>query len=130
MNTKRLRLMTKLDLPKSTLVAFASDRNSIEIALQSVLGTGKERFTHMAMISGEQRSGRIMLMTSHPDAVPFYRGFTAKELAINLETDMEISFRYQPATPPDPAAVKGLEIRKAHIKGRPAAIIWASWMTR
>ncbi len=107
-------------------MGLSADRNIIADALQRIT-TGKN-FTHVAVIHGESRSGRVLLVKKSFDAVPLPRPFSPDEMADDLVRLGRDEARYNPSSKNNSTCRKGWEINMAMIDGSPVAIVLAAWV--
>jgi hypothetical protein len=114
------------ELPKGVMMGLSADRNIIADALQRVV-SGK-KFTHIAIIHGEPRSGRILLTKKGFEAAPLPRSFSPDEMADELVRLGREEARYDPSSKIGLTCRKGWEIKMAMIDGSPVAIVLAAWV--
>lgn len=115
--------MDILDLPTSELIDIAADEGLIAAAIESIIG--EKPVTHFDIIFGAGKSGRLLLTSSIPTAVPLQKPHDAEAAAAMLK-GFRAEARYP--LPKPPRRKKGWEIWKCHIQSRPTVLIWAAWV--
>jgi hypothetical protein len=114
------------ELPKSMTMGLSADRNIIADALRMIV-SGK-KFTHVAIVHGESRSGRVLLTKNSFDAVSLPRPFSPDEMADELFRLGREEARYDSSSKIGFTCKKGWEIKMAMIDGSPVAIALAAWV--
>ncbi len=113
------------NLPLLELVGVSDDQKSIEDYLISIFGNGNS-ISHISVVHGERRSGRILLQKRSIDSVPLPRPVSAEKIAIEMLRLAKEEARYDPAV--RPKHHKGWEIKRAVIDSSPVAILLAQWV--
>lgn len=111
------------DTPSSDVVGHDFRNEHIAAFLEQIIDGGL--FTYQEEIEGLGISGRILFIEEQPGAVPCHRPLSARDAAEELHTLRKVA-RYSPSHNPD--GIKGWQVRKATVHGKPVAIILAQWI--
>jgi hypothetical protein len=111
------------DVPPSDIVGKDFRIPAVTAFLEQIVDGGL--FTHSEEIDGYGISGRILLVENKPGAVALKNPLSAEAAARHLNL-LRQQARYKPSRCIN--GMKGWQVRKATLQGKPVAIIFAEWI--
>jgi hypothetical protein len=116
--------MEHADLPHSTPIGASDDPRHIAQLLRIVLGK-EGAFQYSAVVEKSASSGRVISVAKNTGVTPLPGPMSAAQMAQHIGL-LTADARYNPSCMD--RAKKGWTVQKAEIGGKPAAIIWATWI--
>lgn len=124
--------MDKADLPTCESLGVATDKQGLSELLIAATRGSRKPFRYMDVVSEGNCSGRIFSQEEFPPATSFVP-FNSRA-GVDLERVAEISFSEQFLSQvrvlpkPSDRAVKGWEVLRSELDGKPIVVVLATWV--
>lgn len=111
------------ELPKTEVLGVTAAPAKAAMMLNQLLAPGGA-FTHMEVISGAGRSGRLLYQQPRMNAVALRDSLDGVTAMMEFQRLAPYA-QYHPAE--KPGYRKGWSIEKVVVRGAPAAVVWCEW---
>jgi len=110
-------------IPDTEVLGVTAAPAKAAMLLNQLLAPGGA-FTHMEIIYGAERSGRVFYQQPRMNAIPLQEPLDGVTAILELQK-IGPDTRYHPVE--SPGHRKGWSIEKGVVRGAPAVIVWCEW---